>query len=338
MIYRGAFDKIRAMRLLLSLAIAAGLHAQSISTLIGTGKPGFDEHSVNNPYGMALGPDGALYFCDIDNHAVRRIDLKTRKMTTVAGTGVKGNSGDGGPATHAQLNQPYEVQFDAAGNLFIDDMPSSSIRRVDAKTGIITTVAGPEAQLKQPHSIAFDSAGRLLVCDIGNNRVRRIDLKTGMIETWLSDVNGPRAIGHAPDGNLYLVLREGNMVLKIDAKTGASTRVAGTGQKGFTGDGGPALEATFNGPKGIAVAPDGTVYLADTENHAIRRIDGKTGVVSTLAGTGKRGDGPGDGGDDSVGGADPRGCSMSRPHGVLVGLDGTIYIADSEAHRIRMVR
>ena len=339
------------MRLLPVFLLAATLPAQSISTLIGTGSPGFDDSSVNNPYGMTLGPDGGLYFCDIDNHAVRRIDVKTRKVTTVVGTGKKGNSGDGGPALKAEMDQPYEVRFDRAGNLFVVDMPNHAIRRVDGKSGVISTVAGTgvagfagdggpavKAQFKQPHSIAFDREGRLLVCDIGNNRVRRIDLKSGLIETYLGPLKGPRALAFDAKGDLYLVLREGNSVLKVDSKSGAMTTVAGTGAKGLTGDGGPATAATFNGPKGISFGPDGSYYLADTENHVIRRVDGKTGVVTTVAGSGKRGDGPGDGGDDSVGGADPRGCAMNRPHGVFVGPDGVLYIGDSEAHRIRMVR
>ncbi len=343
------------MKFLSYLLLAGCLQAQSISTLIGMGAPGFDTSHVNNPYGLTMGPDGAIYFCDIDNHVVRRIDLKTRAVTTFAGNGTKGNAGDGGPAAKAMMDQPYEVQFDKAGNLFVVDMPSHVVRRVDAKTGIITTVAGNgtagfsgdggpalKAQFKQPHSIAFDREGRLLICDIGNNRVRRVDLQTGKIETWLGgdgqSLKGPRALAFDAKGDLYLVLREGNVVMRVDPKSGAMTRVAGTGQKGLAGDGGPALNATLNGPKGISFGPDGSYYLADTENHVIRRVDGTTGIISTVAGSGKRGDGPGDGGDDSVGGADPRGCAMNRPHGVFVSKDGVLYIGDSEAHRIRMVK
>src|SRR6188472_593666 len=127
---------------LLTLLLAAIASGQTITTLIGTGKPGFDANSVNNPYGLVIGPDKALYFCDIDNHVVRRLDLKTKKLTTVAGSGQQGNSGDGGPAAQAALGQPYEVRFDKGGNMFFVDMPNHVVRRVDAKTKIITTVAG----------------------------------------------------------------------------------------------------------------------------------------------------------------------------------------------------
>jgi sugar lactone lactonase YvrE len=346
------------MRILPALALSAALYAQSVTTLIGTGKPGFDDKSVNNPYGLTIGSDGGLYFCDIDNHVVRRFDLKTKQVRTVAGSGEKGNSGDGGPATQAALNQPYEVRFDRAGNMFFVDMPNHNIRRVDRKTGVITTIAGTgepgfsgdggpgmKAQFRQPHSIAFDREGRLLICDIGNHRVRRLDLRTGKIETWLGNgdrgktpdgspvegtpVNGPRTIDVAADGMVYLVLREGNSVYRIDPKANRITHIAGSGEKGLKGEGGPATAAALNGPKGVALSPDGGLYLADTENHAIRRIDLKSGTISTIAGNGERGDGPE---------PDPKKCRMNRPHGVFVSKDGVVYVGDSEAHRVRMIR
>ena len=125
--------------------------------------------------------------------------------------------------------------------------------------------------------------------------------------------------------NLYLVLREGNSVYKVDPSMQIK-RVAGTGQKGLTGDGGPAVAANLNGPKGVSISHDGAMYLADTENHAIRKVDLKTGVITTVAGTGVRGDGP-DG--------DPLKCKMNRPHGIFVDSKGVVYVGDSEAHRIR---
>lgn len=348
---------LKTLAILLTFILS--LQAQSISTLLGDGKPGFNNVRVNNPYGLVIGPDGGLYFCDIDNHVVRRFDLKTGMVKTVAGSGQPGNSGDGGPATEAALQQPYEVRFDRTGNLFFVDMPNHNIRRVDHKTGIISTIAGTgeagfsgdggpatKAQMKQPHSIAFDREGRLLICDIGNHRVRRVDLATGIIDTYLgtgepkptpdeapiagTPLNGPRALDVDRDGILYLALREGNAVYRIDPRSKEMKRIAGTGKKGNTGDNGPATQATLNGPKGVALAPrEQALYLADTENHTIRRIDMKSGVITTAAGSGERGDGP-DG--------DPRKCAMNRPHGVTVGPDGTVYIGDSEAHRIRQLR
>ncbi len=354
-----------AFSLLLGAATLASATGPTI-TIAGTGTPGFsgdggrgDQSQVNNPYGLVIGPDGALYLCDIDNHAIRRLDMKTRKLTTVAGTlGKKGYAGDGGPALRAELNQPYEVRFDRAGNMFFVEMPNHVIRRVDRKTGVITTVAGNgqpgfsgdggpgvKAQMRQPHSIAFDPQGRMLICDIGNHRVRRLDLKTGIIETWLgtgekgatpdgaplagTPINGPRAIDLDPQGNLYLALREGNAVYKVDVGAGRFQHLAGTGEKGYDGEGGDARKAKLNGPKGIAWSPDGGVYIADTESHTIRRIDLKSGVITTVIGTGQRGNGP-DG--------DPLHCQTARPHGIFVDRKGVIYVADSEAHRVRMLK
>jgi DNA-binding beta-propeller fold protein YncE len=356
---------MRRLLVLLLSALAAWGASPTIATIAGTGEKGYSgdggpgvKAQVNNPYGLTIGPDGALYICDIDNHVIRRLDMKSGVITTVAGNGVKGYSGDGGPALEASLNQPYEIRFDKAGNMFFVEMPNHVVRRVDKKTGIIATVAGTgeagfsgdggpatKAMFRQPHSIAFDPQGRLLICDIGNHRVRRLDLKTGIVETYLgtgdkgptpdgapiagTPVFGPRTIDLDPQGNLYLALREGNAVYKIDPKTSRYTHIAGTGQKGYTGDGGPARQAELSGPKGIAWAPDSSVYIADTESHTIRRIDLKSGVITTVAGTGERGDGPE---------PDPLQCKMARPHGVYVDKRGVVYIGDSEAHRVRILR
>ncbi|MBM3784704.1 MAG: hypothetical protein FJW30_10115 [Acidobacteria bacterium] len=339
---------------LLAAAVAAASEWK-IETIAGNGKAGYSATELNNPYGIAIGPDGALYICDIDNHVVRRLDLKTLALTTVAGSTKMGYAGDGGKATEASLNQPYEVRFDKAGHMYFVEMRNHVVRRVDKRTGIITTVAGTgkpgfggdggpatKALLNQPHSIQFDPSGGMLICDIFNHRIRRVNMKTGLIETWAgtgekkpapdgapvsgTPLNGPRAIDVDPKGNLYLALREGNMVYRIDWKAKTLHHIAGTGEKGFTGDGGPARSAKLNGPKGISWSPDGGVYLADTESHTIRRIDLKDGTISTPAGNGQRGDGP-----ETTAAQ----CKMNRPHGVFVDKKGVVFIGDSEAHRVR---
>ncbi|VTR99632.1 NHL repeat-containing protein [Tuwongella immobilis] len=338
----------------------AGL-ASEVTTIAGTGKKGFaGDHGpatqalVNNPFALGRGPDGALYFCDVDNNRVRKISPEGI-IQTVAGNGKRSYSGDGGPATAAGLNQPYEVAWDRDGHLYFVEIGNHVVRRVDAKTGIISTVAGTgkagysgddglavRAQLNQPHSLAFDPMGNLLVCDILNHRIRKIDLKSGTISTFSgtgekktapdgspihgSPLHGPRALAFAPDGTLWLALREGNAVLRLDAKTGTITRVAGTGKSGFTGNGGPALKATLSGPKGVALDASGNIYLADTESHSVRMIDIRTGTLELIVGTGQKGDGP-DG--------DPKSCRLARPHGVFIDRDGSLLISDSENHRIR---
>lgn len=354
-----------AFVLLLGLTTSQ-LLAQTVSTIAGTGKPGHSgdggpatKAMVGEPYGLTLGPDGALYVCEIRSHTIRRIDEKTGQISTVAGCGEKGYSGDGGPALKAKLNEPYEIRFDQAGNMYFVEMANHIVRRVDAKTGKIETVAGTgkkgfsgdggpatQATFSRPHSIALDKNDNLYICDIGNHRIRRVDLKTGIVSTYSgtgkrkptpdgaavtgTPLNGPRALDFFDDGSgksaLYLALREGNMVYRIDLGNGTLHHITGTGKKGYTGHGGPAKAATLSGPKGISVAPNGDIYLADTESHTIRVIRKKNGIIETVVGDGKKGDGP-DG--------NPTKCRMARPHGVYVSPQGDVYIGDSETFRVR---
>ena len=339
------------------LLLAGRPDAATVTTVIGTGEAGLSDTQVANPYGVVVGPDGALYFCDLDNQRIRRLDLTTGRTTTVAGNGNRGYGGDGGAATDATLNMPHEIQFDRAGHLYIVERDSHVVRRVDATTGRISTVAGTgeagfsgdggpatAAELRQPHSIAFDLQDRLLICDIGNHRIRRVDPTTGIIETWAgtgereptpdgaplagTPLNGPRAMALDPTGNLYLALREGNTIYRIDLSSGTIHHVAGTGERGYNGDGGPAARATLSGPKGLAYH-DRRLYIADTENHVIRMVDVESGVISTILGDGERGDGPE---------ADPLTCRLARPHGVFLSAGAGLYVGDSEAHRIRLLR
>jgi len=346
------------------LAASVGAAAE-VRTIAGTGEKGYSGDGgpalaarIEQPYGLVTGPDGALYVCEITNHVIRRIDPKTGVISTVAGQGgKKGYAGDGGPATQALLFEPYEIRFDAAGNMFFVEMKNEIVRRVDAKTGVISTVAGTgksgfsgdggpatQATLKQPHSIALDTAGNIYICDIGNHRVRKVDVKTGIISTFAgtgekkatpdgaafatAPLNGPRALDFDGGHHLYLALREGNAVYRLDLQAGTLTHLAGTGKKGFSGDGADARKAELSGPKGIALAPNGDVYLADTESHTIRVIRKATGVIDTVVGDGKLGDGQD--------GPEPRKCRLARPHGVFVDAAGKVYIGDSENHRVRL--
>ena len=337
---------------------------KAVHTIVGTGVSGSagdggpgEKAQVGNPFGVVIGPDGALYICEVDTHRVRRLDLETKLISTVAGSGRKGYAGDGGPALEADLNEPYEIRFAANGDVYFVEMRNNIVRKVDAATGTISTVAGTgeagysgdggpavEAQLHDPHSIELDGQGSLYIADIGNHRVRRVDLTTGLISTFAgtgeqaptpdgapldgTPLNGPRAIAFDRDGDMFLALREGNAVYRIAMKEKTLHHLAGTGEMGYAGDGGPARQALLSGPKGISVGPEG-IYIADTESHTIRRIDLTSGVIETVAGDGSRHDGP-DG--------DPLACGLARPHGVFVGADGAVYIGDSENHRVRVVR
>ncbi|MFM7554334.1 MAG: hypothetical protein ACKPAH_03390, partial [Verrucomicrobiota bacterium] len=307
--------------------------------------------------GITRGPDGALYVVEFDGNVVRRIG-SDGTITTVAGSGRKGGAGDGGPASEAQFDQPHEIRFDRQGNLYLADMLNHRIRKVDAKTRIVSTVAGTgrpgfegdggpatRAALNHPIALQFDAAGDLFICDIGNHRVRRVDAATGRIETFAGSgtggvpddgaayatapFNGPRTLDFDAKGNVWLALREANQVWKLDRRTGNAARMAGTGRKGMSGNGGPARSATLSGPKGISVAPDGRVHVADTESHSIRVIDPVSGRIDAVAGDGSRGDGP-----DGRGTA----CRLARPHGVFADRNGSVYVGDSENHRVRELR
>jgi sugar lactone lactonase YvrE len=348
-----------AVLMVVFLAGVASRPAQrSVRTVFGTGVPGYSDTQTHAPFGFATGPDGALYFCEMDGQRVRRLDLAARRVTTIAGNGSRGYSGDGGPAIAAALNMPHELQFDAPGDLYIADRDSHTIRKLDMKTGVISTVAGTGtagysgdggdarlARLRAPHCLVADGPDGFLICDIGNHRIRRLHLHSGVIDTYAgtgetkptpngapvagTPLNGPRALARAPNGDLYVALREGNSIYRIDARRRTLHRVAGTGLRGYSGDGGPALDATLAGPKGLAHDADGTLYVADTENHVVRRVDVRTGVITTVLGTGEPGDGPE---------PDPLHCRLTRPHGLLIWRDGSLFVADSEGHRIRVLR
>ena len=351
---------------LLAFALAAD---PTITALAGTGEKGFAgdggpaaKAKLDQPFDVAFDRAGNLYFSDTFNHRIRRVDATTGVITTVAGNGKKGFGGDGGKATDAKLNEPYGVELDADGNLYIVDRLNFCVRRVDAKSGAIATVAGTggksgfagdggpaaAALLVEPNGICLDGKGKLFVADVAGHRVRVVDLKAGTISALLGNgkgatagdggplknatTYGPRAVAMHPDGSLILVERNGHCLRRIDLAKGTIERLAGTGKKGYAGDGGKALDATFDGPKEIDIDRDGNVFVVDTENEAIRRIDAKTGVVTTVAGKGRtKTPGLGDGGPATA-------ATLGRPHGVAVGPDGAIYIGDTNSHRIRRVK
>ena len=338
-----------------------------VRIVAGTGVAGFQTEAlggsiatvsqIDNPYGIVPGPDGALYFCEVDSGRIRRLDVANNRMRTIAGNGEKGYSSESRRPNETSFNAPHEIRWDSGNNLYIVERDSHTVRRIAGQTGLVTTLAGNGeagfagdgrqavlSQLRQPHSIAFDANENLLICDIGNQRLRIVSRETGIISTLSgtgdrgptpdegelegTPLYGPRSIDCDPDGNAYLVLREGNAVYQLDIAGNHLRRIAGTGDQGYSGDGGPALQATFNGPKGIAYSRvDHALYIVDTENHVVRRMDLASGNIETVLGTGERGDGF-DG--------DPLACSMNRPHGVCV-LGGDVFVTDSESHKIRAV-
>jgi len=341
----------------------------TIAAVAGTGEKGFSgdggpavKAKLDQPFHVAFDSKGHLHFSDTFNHRIRRVDAKTGVISTVAGNGKKGHAGDGGLATQASLNEPYGICFDTSDNLHIVDRLNFCIRTVDAKSGTIRTLAGipgqsgfggdggpaEKGQLREPNGICFDGTDRLYIADVADQRVRFVNLTTRTIHTLagtgkrlsagdggsLKDATfaGPRAVAMGPDKRLHVVEREGNSVRRIDLKSQSIERFAGTGKKGYAGDGGSAKDATFDGPKELDIDADGNVYVVDTENEAIRRIDAKTGIITTVAGKGRsKTPGLGDGGPATA-------ATLGRPHGVAVGPDGALYIGDTNAHRIRRVK
>jgi DNA-binding beta-propeller fold protein YncE len=327
----------------------------TISTIAGTGEQGYSgdggpalDARLNNPFDLAFDPAGNLVFSDTYNHCLRRIDAGRGVISTIAGTGEPGFSGDGGRATSAQLNQPYGVTIDRAGTIYVADRLNKRVRRIDGTTGIITTLAGEGspsgASLVEPNGLALEPAyGRLYIADVADNRVRRVDLATGALTTFAgtgapnhsgdggraieAGIFGARAVAVHPDGTVYILERQGSTLRRVFPGIHEIATTAGIGARGYSGDGGRASHAVFNAPKEMALEAEESILIVDTENHVIRRIDARSWIVTTIAGCGIAGGG-GDGGPATEAG-------LARPHGAVVGADGAIYIGDSENHRIR---
>ena len=274
----------------------------------------------------------------------------------MAGRGTRGDGGDGGPGIEAQLNGPHHVAVPAEGRLlYIADTGNNRVRTLDPETGIIRSVAGTgeksfggdggpaaAAHFNGIYCVDFDRSGKqLYAVDLNNRRIRVIDLQSGMVSTVAgngekgvptdgaeaknSPLFDPRAVAVDSKGQVYIVERNGN-ALRVVGTDGRIRTVAGTGDKGYAGDGGDARSALLNGPKHLTVDRDDTVLIVDTENHAIRRYNPTDGKITLVAGTGKAGSG-------GLGGP-PEKLELNRPHGVYVEKNGDLILSDSENHRV----
>jgi len=254
---------------------------------------------LDGPHNLALSPSGAIYVADTWKNRVQKFDLKTGASTTVAGTGEKGFSGDGGPATEAKFDGIHCVSL-TGDNLYLADLANRRIRVVNLKNGMVKTVAGNGQK-------GIPSDGAVAV------------------EAPLVD---PRAVIADEKGNVFILERSGHALRAVDPQ-GRIRTLAGTGVKGFSGDGGDAKLAMFNGPKHLCFDLEGNVLIADTENHVIRKYVGKDGTIVRVAGSGKRGKAGLNG--------SPLEVELAQPHGVYVHRDGALYIADSSNDRILKV-
>lgn len=331
-----------------------------ITTLAGDGRRGdrgdggiATSATLFLPSALVIDGAGNAYLSDSGNHRVRKVS-PNGTITALAGSGMMGAKGDGGPALAASFNSPQALAIDSKGNLYIADSGNNRIRRV-TPAGIVTTVAGngkdtfagdggpaTEASLYQPFGVAVDAADNLLIADSGNLRLRKVSAATGIITTLAGDGRygsggdgGPATqaqfkflYGVTVDRNglIYVVDGEDHRVRRIDAN-GRIDPYAGSGQLGALGDGGPALNAQLNYPSFISTDPEGNLYIADYGNHRIRKVTFATGLISTVAGTGAGGQG--------VDGVDPLNSELLFPNDMAVDGLGRLFIADTGSHRIR---
>ncbi len=306
------------------------------------------------PFGVEFDSAGNLYFVEIDGHRACRID-KTGLLTRIAGTTEKGLSDGGGKPLAAQFNALHNLAIAPNDDIYLGDTLNHRVCKIDAKTGAFSTVVGTgekgfagdggpavKAKFSGIYCASLDPSGeRIFVADLDNRRIRKIDLKSGIVTTVAGNgekgvpVDGsdaaksplvdPRAVTADKAGNVYVLERGGHALRVVDSQ-GKIRTVVGTGQKGVSGDGGPGLQATMNGPKHLCIDRDGGVLIADTENHIVRKYWPADGRITRVAGSGKKG---------TAGVPGPAlAIEMNQPHGVYVHPSGELYISDATNHRI----
>ncbi len=286
--------------------------ALSVRLARGTIDPGSGRKvDLGRPVGVALDAGDNLFLTDRNTHRVFRIDSQSGAVTTVAGNREFGYRYDEVAATEASLSSPVGVTLDREGNLYIVEQSSRRIRRVDARTGQITTVAGSgrtgfsgdggpatEAAFEVPFDVVVDRRGHLFIADTGNHRIRRVDGKSGVISTYAGNgksqfsgdggpaisagLSDPFAVALDRSGNLYIADRGNHRIRRVSARSRIITTVAGNGQRGFEGDGGPATKASLSDPFDVALDRRGNLYIADTGNQRVRRVDARTKKIGTV--------------------------------------------------------
>ncbi|MBB5058068.1 sugar lactone lactonase YvrE [Granulicella aggregans] len=312
---------------------------------------------LNFSLSTTLDAAGNLYIADSQNNVIRKVTTDTKVITTIAGTGIAGFSGDGGAATSAQLSFPYGLATDISGNLYFADNGNNVVRRIDARSGVITTIAGNGAQQASgdggpatsagvpfPTAVALDGLGNIFIATPSSDTIRKIDAKTGTISTYagggagISGDGGPATATTLSDpegialdgaGNLYIAEMYNNDIRKVTVATGVISTVAGqpvvNGQNhaGFSGDNGPASSALLNEPEGMTVDSSGNLYFADSYNLRVRKIASATGIITTVAGNGDQNCNP-----QSGDGGPALSSSFCYPRSVTVDTAGNLYVTD----------
>jgi sugar lactone lactonase YvrE len=352
------------MRAFMSLSLIAALlaatpaEAQKLIVVAGGGSKNgptpATEAALIGPFGVDFDKAGNMYIVELTGDRVHQVDPKGL-LTTIGGTGKKGNSGDDGPATKAEFNGMHSLAMLPDGNLCVADTWNNRLRKIDLKSGKITALAGSgtkgfsgdggsalKAEFGGLYSVTVDPKGEsLFVADLDNKRIRKIDLASGVVTTVAGNgqkgvpkdgmdaaqapLVDPRAVAVDKKGNIWILERSGHALRVVDAQ-GKIRTVAGTGKAGLSGDGGDALKAQLNGPKHLCIDVEGNVVIADSGNHVVRKYLVGEGKIVRVAGTGKKG--------SAGAGGDPLKIEMNEPHGVFVHPTGTLYIVDSNNHRI----
>ncbi len=314
--------------------------------------------SIFLPTGLAVDGAGNLFFCDSSNNRVRRVDAATGTITTVAGDGTPGSAGDSGPAASAELNNPSGLALDGAGDLYIADTGNNLIRRVDAISSTITTIAGKSgasgyagdggravnATLTSPQGVALTPAGDLVIADTGDAVVRLLTLANGQIQLLAGTgqagyngdgiaaitarLNSPWGVAVRADGAVAIADFGNERVRLVDA-SGNITTMAGTGQRGFSGDGDAASMAMLSEPAAVAFDPAGDLLIADSGNNRVRGVYGAGSTITTLAGNSSE-EFAGDGGAASS-------ASLYGPYALLFDPQGNIWISDMFHNRVRQI-
>lgn len=333
-----------------------------ITTVAGTGQYGYNGDNIAatsaalmGARGVAVDASGNLYIAERDGYRIRKVVVATGLITTVAGNGVIGYTGDNGTATSANLALPGGIAVDASGNLYISSAYHGVIRKVTAATGVITTVADIGKVIYKgtvlpdvPSRISIDSSGDLYIADNQKNLVSKVAITTGVVTTvagaWVgyigdgsaatsASLGGPSGVALDAAGNIYVADSNNMRVRKVTATTGVITTVAGTGSFVFNGDNIPATSAALKFPVGVAIDSSGDLYIADSNNR-IRKVTMATGLIATVAGTTTDiGNNGGYNGDNIA----ATSAKLDLPSGVTVDASGSLYIADKRNQRIRKV-
>jgi sugar lactone lactonase YvrE len=339
-------------------------NAQIITTIAGDSLNGYngdnilaDTAQLNLPIGVAVDASGNIYIADYANNRIRKVTVSTGIITTIAGNGNYGFSGDNGLAVNAQIYGPYGIALDNSGNVYIADVNNNRIRKVNSSSGIITTIAGDSihgynsdgilataAELYKPAGVVVDDTGNVYIADTYNNRVRKINHTTGIISTiagtgnqgyngdsiLATDANvTPWGLAIDAEGNIFIADDGSNRIRKINHNTGIIYTIAGNDTAGYNGDGILAIDAELRNALQMVTDSSGNLYIADVFNQRIRKVNSNTGIINTIAGDSIQGYN----GDNIL----ATSAELNDPYGIAIDLSGNIYIADWGNNRVRKI-